>query len=206
MMMLLLVSRGKASFDDKDVIDTDSNATAVVRSSDLFETESEAQKHYQNLCLGYAHELQQQAQFYLNEAGLYQGLTMNTNWKQRYDELAKYTQEIIESARKQELTFQRALNHIQYSDKLDLQDRNKARYLCLTQDITLNEVYEGYEGLQRTFPKGTLIDAVVQGNQATVYLDNDGDGFLYFPANFLEVVEVDRFSEEIDWSKVVHQG
>jgi hypothetical protein len=140
---------------------------------------------------------------------------MTTNWKQRYDELAKYTRTLSEKVHQLDFDLALIRNHIAYSDNLDLQERNKSRFLRLKEDVTLHEYYEGnnyypnYEGPERTFTKGTLIDATILGKrdgtgQAVVYLDNDGDGFLYFPANILEEIEID--SDDVVNHTVIHQG
>jgi hypothetical protein len=132
-----------------------------------------------------------------------------TNWKERYDALAKLTQEIIDNARKQELIFSRINSHVGESYRLDLRDRNVHRYLRLTQTVELTEEYQYGQGATRTFEAGTLVDAEIHGKGypnavATVYLDNDGDGYLHFPAKYLEEVELN--DGDIDWDKVVNQG
>ncbi len=129
-----------------------------------------------------------------------------TDWKARYFELAKLTRELVEHVENSPVY--RAKNHLDWSDNLDLQERNKYRLMRLTEDVQLSKEYDqgGYHSEPakgKLYPKGTLIQC---GKNGSVYLDEDGDGHLYFPPTKLEEVEVDRDDPNIDWNNVIWQG
>lgn len=131
---------------------------------------------------------------------------MKVDWKARYDELAVYTLSLSGKLHELEVLRQRIQSHVSDSDRLSQRERNVARYCRLKEDMTLVVEYHesrNYED-SREFKAGTLIDAEIRGRTASVYLDDDGDGFLHFPADKLEVVEIPR--DEVDWKMVVSQG
>lgn len=131
-----------------------------------------------------------------------------TNWKERYDQLVKLVSEMEEKIRDADFLRHRIDWHVRESDRLDLMDRNKSRYMRLKEDVTLKPEYDCDHGCSdhreaQTFPAGTLIDCGLNGR---VYIDDDGDGYWNFPPRLLESVEVDSFDESIDWNKVINQG
>lgn len=103
------------------------------------------------------------------------------------------------------LALQRIESQIDTLDREDLRTRNKVRYCRLKEDVEAYIEYH-HDGKNRTqkFEKGTLIDCSVATGH--VYLDDDGDGTIFFPPALLEEIEVDMFDETIDYNKIVHQG
>lgn len=77
------------------------------------------------------------------------------------------------------------------------------KFMKLKEKVSISPQYYGDKDdlrPSRTFEAGTLINCSADG---IVYLDDDGDGFLYFPPNLLEEVE---FVKEAIPSGVVWQG
>ncbi len=129
------------------------------------------------------------------------GRTSMTNWKERYEQLAKLTNEINQKLLDLEYSRSRIGTHLRESDRLDLNDRNVCRLMRLKEEITIAVEYDGREAEKKTYPAGTLIEFELNGH---VYLDDDGDGNLYFPIHLLEPVELDR--DSVDWDSVITQG
>lgn len=129
-----------------------------------------------------------------------------TDWKQRYDDLSALVYQLSNAIQATELLRHRVACHIAESDRLSLRDRGKQRFLRLKESIVLKAEYADacQRGDEREFSVGTLIEARIVGGHASVYLDEDGDGFFFFPANILEEVELDE--NEVDWNRVVSQG
>lgn len=128
-----------------------------------------------------------------------------TNWKNQYNKLAALTTDLMMKINEQRVTIDHLSYmigiHIDNSDRSDLRDRNVNRFMRLKEDIKLSIQYENYASELICYPAGTLIQC---GKDGHVYLDNDGDGNLYFPEDLLESVEVD--SDSIDWNSVIRQG
>jgi len=131
--------------------------------------------------------------------------SFEVNWKERYDELANLTQELLSKYNEMQFLVCRIRSHLGDSDQLSLRERNKMRYMKLTEAVTLTVRYERnpYQGRELTFPAGTMISC---GKDGQVYLDEYGDGFLDFPSDKLVEVEVDMDDPNINWDNVVHQG
>jgi hypothetical protein len=126
------------------------------------------------------------------------------NWKARYDRLAKYSKELTQRISELTVLQYRINAEIEDADRADLRERNKVRYMRLTEDVTLKvQYYEKGQGREQTFKAGTLINCDLSG---AVYLDEDGDGHWYFPPEKLEPVELDFNDPNVDWDNVVHQG
>jgi hypothetical protein len=136
---------------------------------------------------------------------------MSVNWKERHDKLAELTNEFL--AKQQELDYigYKVRSHIEESDRLSLSERNVARYCRLKEDVDITVRYDGdsLANRKQTYTAGTLIEGrmpnkVFPGSVVTVYLDDDGDGFLDFPAEKLEVVELNW--TELEGKIVINQG
>lgn len=123
---------------------------------------------------------------------------------QNYNQLVKLFNELQDYQSKINITIYNIKYILEKMDKDNLHKRGKVRLMRLTEDVTLSIVYDnGYlsdiDGTK--FLAGTLVQC---GPEGTVYLDDDGDGFYYFPPNLLEPVELDV--DSVDWFKVVCQG
>lgn len=130
------------------------------------------------------------------------------NWKKRHEELAVLASELANKLHELDILQHRIHNFTAESDRLSLRERGVRRYLRLTRDVKITPRYDETPHASRLQPRkffaGTLVEATKTYDVATVYLDDDGDGFLDFPNDALEEVELPW--EEIDWSKVVSQG
>lgn len=126
------------------------------------------------------------------------------DWKKRYEELAKLTQTVF-NAKLTEASWRypQILDHIEETDRLHLAEGNKRRILRLTKDVTVDVEYQSGP-VKRDYKAGTYVDSTIRGNIASVYLDDDGDGNIYFPADALEELIVDQ--EEITDTNTVWQG
>lgn len=131
------------------------------------------------------------------------------NWKERYQALAKLTEQLLQHVQAFDFLQRRIANEIQYNDRLDLSERGVERYMRLKQEVVIKCEYHqqvnNYKTKDLTFPAGTLIKCDKSG---WVYLDEnrDGDGFLHFPPDLLEPVEIALDDPTIDWNKIVQQG
>jgi hypothetical protein len=98
------------------------------------------------------------------------------------------------------------------SDRLSLSERNLVRYCRLKEDVTIDVRWENKNWPDpdtRHYKAGTLVEGrmpakVFRGAVVTVYLDDDGDGFLDFPAEKMEVVELSW--DELEGKTIVNQG
>jgi hypothetical protein len=121
------------------------------------------------------------------------------NWKQKYLDLAErfcsqFEKEAYNLRKEVEKTVQQ-----------DLEERGKCQFCRLKVPYYLHVEYDsGQPGEERFFEAGTLIQAVIRGKMAHVYLDLEGDGHLYFPEAVLEEVEIDE--DCIEKYHVVWQG
>ncbi len=133
--------------------------------------------------------------------------SMKVDWQRRHDDLADYVRSLQEKVRETENVLYRIRCYLEESERLALSEQGSHKFLELKEDVVLTVEYDygrGQPGPERKYPAGTLIDARITGNYAAVYLDEDGDGYLYFPADKLQVVVVK--DEYVDWDKVVSQG
>lgn len=129
------------------------------------------------------------------------------DWRKRYEELAAlvagHERLMQEISSRVALSSRRLANHVKETDRLRLREENKVRLLRLTRDYTVEVQYT--TGVRpRPLPAGTLIEAEPHAVAAYVYLDEDGDGNMYFPVDTWEVVELNR--DEVDWKNVITQG
>lgn len=92
-------------------------------------------------------------------------------------------------------------------ERRTLDEQGKQKFFRTTIDLELvvrydrETFYNQFHELdqpRRTFPKGTLI------SNKTVYLDDDGDGYLDFPEDALE--EVILVKDEVNWDFYVYEG
>lgn len=128
------------------------------------------------------------------------------DYKQRYYQLAKLTEKLCTTPISScDIALRQMAYHIKETERLALLDEGKVKYLRLKQDVEINERYDhGGIGPTRKFTAGTLIQADWHPQGASVYLDNDGDGYLDFPANVLEEVIIPI--EETNGDNVIYQG
>ena len=128
------------------------------------------------------------------------------DWHQKYTELVKQFDKLDKATISEAAYILKYItNKIEWTRKEKLADEGKAEYLELTEDISIAPTYnDGRIGLIQTFKKGTLLDATINGDVATIYLDDDGDGFLNFPTNVLKKVIRDIFlNEDVT---IIYQG
>lgn len=128
------------------------------------------------------------------------------DWKVDYKELDDKTQKAKELNHQLSVTLHAIETHINTSDRLALRQEYKNRLLKLKEDVTLQVEYNDQyrDNRQLSFEAGTLIDAKILGPFAHVYLNDESDGHVYFPADKLE--EVILHDDEVDWDNVVCQG
>ncbi len=128
------------------------------------------------------------------------------DWESRYQVLATLTKKMVDAVRSTETTRVEIWHHLRESSRLSPRKRGKCHLLRLKEDVQVPKTYNlGFANdLPLHFPKGTLIQAEISGGQATIYLDEDGNGFLHFPTAVLE--EVELAEDEVDWDHVVCQG
>lgn len=139
---------------------------------------------------------------------------MSINWKERHDKLAELTHEFLVKQQELEMIGYKVRLFVDESDRLSLSERNVARFCRLKEDVTITVRWEGYYGRcaqpeKRDYKAGTLVDGrmpakVFRGAVVTVYLDEDGDGFLDFPAEKMEVVEINY--DDLEDKIIINQG
>ncbi len=132
------------------------------------------------------------------------------NWKEKYNQLKASVEVLIAQQEASQIVIRRMQNYFEHNDALDLRERNKKRFLRLKEAVTIKVRYDDFYrenlGETRSFKQGTLVEARKgRSGFATVYLDDDGDGYLDFPADKLEEVELD-WCDTIDLDNVVSQG
>jgi regulator of replication initiation timing len=130
---------------------------------------------------------------------------IKVNWQERHDQLAKLTAKLVEHIRETEGLQQRIHYFLNESDRLALREKGQRRYLRLKKTLIVPTVYANREE-NKEYPEGTLIDAEIRGNCAHVYIDDEGDGNIYFPAEELEEVLVSDDDDTVDWNNMVCQG
>ena len=80
-----------------------------------------------------------------------------TDWKERYDQLASLTNQFTKKVQELDLIRYRINNHVEESDRKDLYDRNKSRYMRLKEDVTITPEYDsGRQCEPRSYTAGTL--------------------------------------------------
>lgn len=131
-----------------------------------------------------------------------------TDWKKKHDELAALTEKLRIKQSEIDFILSRIDYHLREADRDHLRDREVHRFLRLKETIQLAVQYDqdNREEPPQTYEVGTLIQAEIRGNIAHVYLDYEGDGHLYFPADKLETVEIPYDQFDSDKIKVIYQG
>jgi hypothetical protein len=123
---------------------------------------------------------------------------MNIDWKAKYFRLAGQVQTLLDSLRNNNLAISRIEHFLEEGKRDDLYERNKVKLVRLTKDVEVAKEYDRDDYFPGTpprkpelFKKGTLIEATLTSSGASVYLDEDGDGYLRFPNHACEEVELD---------------
>ena len=133
---------------------------------------------------------------------------MVVDWKQKYLELAVQVEILQETIQTEfyNLKFKtdNILKTIEDVKRADRKERQVARYCRLKEDYKTSVEYSDRCGRTITYPAGTLIEGTIRGGTVHVYLDEEGDGNLYFPANIVEEIEIPW--ADIDETKVIRQG
>jgi hypothetical protein len=137
---------------------------------------------------------------------------MSVNWKERHDKLAELTHEFLVKQQELEMIGYKVRLFVDESDRLSLDERNLVRYCRLKEDVEITVRWESNnwpDPDKRQYKAGTLVEGrmpakVFRGAVVTVYLDDDGDGFLDFPAEKMEVVELSW--DELEGKTIVNQG
>ncbi len=136
---------------------------------------------------------------------------MSVNWKERHDKLVALTHEFLVKQQELEMIGYKVRLFADESDRLSLDERNLVRYCRLKEDVEITVRWEGDSLSQekRQYKAGTLVEGrmpakVFRGAVVTVYLDDDGDGFLDFPAEKMEVVELNY--DDLEDKIIVNQG
>ena len=128
------------------------------------------------------------------------------NWKERYDQLAQLTNNLITKLDELNFIKQRIHFHLRDSDRENLRELNLYRFCKLKEDYEATIEYQNHK-ITKLFPKGTLIKAEYHKHQIHVYLDEDGDGNIFFPSNLVEVVELtEKELIEIPNNLFLYQG
>ena len=129
-------------------------------------------------------------------------MSQQVDWKAEYFALVSKVQDLVNS----NMVACDLINaHIQQLRENDKAARNVCTFCRLLQNYTIIPEYDsGYEATSQTYKKGMLIQAQINGNYATIYLDDNGDGFLHFPKKVVEEIEVNI--DDINWNNVLCQG
>ena len=107
------------------------------------------------------------------------------DWKKAYEELAKLCKRLNDApARDFSNYLGTVMHHIQWYDKQALRDDGKIKVYRVKEDITVNTIYEGKIEKPVLYKAGQLVESLI------IYLDEDGDGTIYFPADKMEEVIV----------------
>ncbi len=130
-------------------------------------------------------------------------MTKNIDWKAEYDKLSTLVIGLCSKVSEINHAKDLILQMLSRNDQLSLLEQGKHKFYRTTMELSITprydcDSYHGSDGetrLSRVFDAGTLIDS------PTVYLDDDGDGFLDFPADALEAVIISH--DEVDWDKHV---
>lgn len=112
---------------------------------------------------------------------------MKVDWGARKERLDSIVQKLDRVRGELDCEMRRLTSHLAEDDRLRLAEQGLRRFLKLKEDCTVVPRYDNEfrRGTPRNFRAGTLIDAEITGSVATVYLDDDGDGYMDFPASLL---------------------
>lgn len=105
-----------------------------------------------------------------------------------------------------QITYKKIRSRLENMQRNALRERKEVRLMRLTEDVGLQKEYHYHNcpsGEVKTYKAGQLIDCIING---VVYLDDDGDGFLYFPRNKLEQVTLSLDDLSVPWDTVIRQG
>ncbi len=120
--------------------------------------------------------------------------------------MIKELQKILDSMLESRSQLNWSIHQLQYQidelDRKDLRERKVQRFCRLTKDWD-GQVEYANGNVPTHFRAGTLIQCNIR--QGYVYLDESGDGNIYFPTSILEEVEI-PYDQPIDWNNVISQG
>lgn len=129
------------------------------------------------------------------------GIPCEVDWKKKYQELVALVEKHLPTLNAVEQARYQITNMIRTNAILERRERNVVKLLRLIQDYEAVIEYDnGQRNIRKMYPAGTLIDS----DNGYVYLDDDGDGNIYFPKEVYEVVELDE--DTVNWVKVITGG